>query len=413
MHRLIYLIFTILSLVITLLSAQNTEKPYWVENKSVENSDEYFYGIGISERSSDDADDKARISFSKNVSVKVKSLTEVTLSENEKNISDEYRRQTAVVSEMDLKGISITEQWYDINNKKYYSLICYTKRGYNAIFLANLNNELEILRAENQSSEKELRENQRHQSELQKIKLEKEQQDMALQKEKEKLKSEKTKVKQSRKSKLLKTRADFIKMSAPNRVIDIQTAEINTKRHSFYIAPTVNPFGVLRASYIFSWKLISCSVDLNFEENNLQFEDMYLKLRLLSTDGGVFHSAIAVGVNQFAHSVSNFDKKNCGYSIFGAANISAPGIYSHFSIYADIRKVSIGFIYYPLFNYFKGRVSLVLQNEMIFNVDYRNRFGDKLLIEPGIRFYIIPNKFNMLISYEGNEYTAFTFELFL
>lgn len=405
-------LLTSLSFGASILLAQNKEKPYWVEHENIKNATNYYFGIGRSKKSSDAADDEARVAFSKNISVQVKSLTETVLSDSDEEIRDEYKKQTAVSSDLDLSGISITKRWFDEENKIHYSLIKYTRKQYNSIFIEKLRDEIELIKEKNINKEKQEREKLRHDKEQAVINAQEALAKIEQQKIEDQIEIKKQAAKKERVSHLYRTRGAFINMLPPDRLLDIRNAEINKNGHYLSLSPTIKPLGVLRGNYTLSWKYLAYSFGLYSVNNQLQLQDMHLKLRVLSSPKSVYHTALAIGVNQFMYGVSDFSFKNTGYSVFLSGDMSIPQFYSYASLYVDIRKLVIGVTYYPFFEQLQGKLSFIIQNELIFNSNYSNRFGDMILIEPGIRFAVIPNSFNMMISFEENEYVAFSFEFF-
>ena len=389
----------ILILLTSTAFAQQNDPPEWVKEGTISNRSGLYFGIGSSVKSSDDADNDARSEFSKMISVTVASLTERHLSETDNRISERYKSELTVESHLELRGITISERYYDEEKKIHYSLIKYSHREYETNFKKQL--ALEITRLEAELA---------HQNELARVAAEEERNEIQRKADADALALEQQKAKEKRHRVIRQTRGAFLKLAAPVQLLDIENAEIASKMNRFSISPTLSPFGVLRGEYTFSWKLLSFSAGVSTQNNKLALQDLRLKFQVLSSDRGIYRSAFAIGVNQFSHNVSSFDIDNVGFSIFVAGNVSIPQMYSFASLYADIRKVSAGLTYLPLFDFFTGKLSVILQTELIFNKNYHNRFDDSFILEPGIRFAVVPDAFNMMISYEDNEFVTFSFD---
>ena len=109
--------------------------------------------------------------------------------------------------------------------------------------------------------------------------------------------------------------------------------------------------------------------------------------------------------------ITFYEVINIDYSLFVAGNLSIPQLYLHSSVFVDSRTLALGFNYYPLFNQFQGKLELILQSELIFDPDYRTRFDNQFLFQPGVRFAVDPDFFKIMVSYERNEFITFTFDL--
>ena len=394
------------------LFAQNA--PYWVTHLTVKNPGKYYFGIGSSTESQKAADDDARGEFSKNVSVKVQSVTDSYLSESGGDITDSFKQQLKVESGLDLRGISISDRYYDPETKTYYSLIKYEKDKYIQLFKEELKREVERIRQENLIKEQKEKEKIRHEREMARIEAEKERKQMELQRERERLEQEKERARQQHIAYIMRTRGNFIRMASPHRAITLPTAEIGNKFQEITITPSLKPFGFQRFDYSFYWKIVSFSFNLSRREKFFDWQEFMIKLHLLNGQIDVFKTGLALGAVEYGHQMEDLKKvthENIGYSLFLVGNISIPQIYTHSSLYLDRRKLALSFQYFPFFDDLRGKLSLVVQNEWIFDRDFRNRFDDRLLIQPGIRFVIVPELFTTTLSYRLNEYFVWEFTL--
>ncbi len=405
-----YILLPATLFIVSALFAQNA--PYWVTHLTVKNPDKYYFGIGSSTESQKAADDDARGEFSKNVSVKVRSVTDSYLAEKGGRITDSFKRKLKVESGLDLRGITITDRYYNDATGTYYSLIKYEKEKYLTLFKEELEREAERLRHENLTKEETEREKIRHEREMARIAAEKERKRLELQREKERLEAEKLRAKQRHRAHLMATRGDFIRMAMPHRMISVPTAEISGTMQEITITPALKPFGFFKAEYAFFWKIVAVTFNLSQKEKFFDWQEFAIKLRLLNGEIDVFKTGLALGAVQYGYDLEPIDAvshENIGYSLFLTGNVSVPQFYLHSSLYLDRRKAALSFQYYPFFNDLRGKLSLLLENVVIFDENFRNRFGDRFLIQPAIRFVVVPGLFTTTLSYQLNEYFAWGF----
>lgn len=397
-----------------LVFSQPAEKPYWVINLNIKNPDSHYFGIGQSDKSQEEADDRARVAFAKNVSVSVESMTKSFLAESDQEIRDEFEEQSKVTADIKLRGISISKRWRDKNNNIFYSLIQYTKDEYRKIYQSELKAELDQLKQKNISKEKKRREKIRHDAEMAKLKAAQKEKELQLQRERDLLEQKERRATREHEQHLLATRGDFIRMPAPLKMLDLRNAELAAKTHEISFSAVLGPFDLGRAAYTFYWKYFSAGFNVSKNIKTFALQESFLKIRVLSGEKRIYHTSLALGVNQLAHHIANFehfDKDHIDYSLFLAGNVSLPQLYLHSSIFVDRRKLALGFNYYPLFNQFKGKLEVILQSELIYDPDYRTRFDDQFLFQPGLRFAVDPDFFSVMVSYERNEFVTFTFDL--
>ena len=111
---------TIVVLFILFYSPFLFAQPYWVKNKTIEHNSQYYFGIGVSDISEVAADDAAYINFGKIIEIKVQSITERILDENKSGITDITLNSTKIESDDKLKGITITERFYNDDSQKTF-----------------------------------------------------------------------------------------------------------------------------------------------------------------------------------------------------------------------------------------------------------------------------------------------------
>jgi len=388
-------------------------QPYWVANRTIKNNLQYYYGIGSSKISEKAADDEAYIQFSKMIEVKIQSTTERFLEENKDNISDLTINSTKIETDIKLRGIAITERFYDEKNKIFYSKIEYPISMYESILKRELKSEIEILIEKNKNEERRKLEGIRNIEELSKI----------VEAEKiAKFESDKRedKIQQLQKERELeyeKFMNQFYKLFYDKPVspflINFQNAELGLNNHEFILKPTVNPVSFIQTNYSFYTKYLGFSLGFYLKDKKVEEQDFQAKLRILKEKFGIYPVSLALGVVQYSYNISGFSEFNkikWGFSPSFMMNISFPQIYSTASVYAESRKMILGFQHYLFFEELKGKFSLMLQSSFWFNTAFSDSFGNKFILEPGITFEVIENYVLFMISYEHNEFLTLTFD---
>lgn len=388
-------------------------QPYWVIKQSIENNSQYYYGIGTSNNSEESADDKAYINFGKMIELKVQSSTENILEEDSSGIKNTSLNITKIESDVRLKGITITERFFDEKNEIYYSLIKYTISEYEKIYKRELKNEISLLKEKNRQKEEKIKEDTRHSNELAKIeeaelisKMEREKKEEQLELLEEKRKREHEQFMQTQ------YMLFYEKPVAPY-LINIQNAEVGIESNELILKPTIAPFNFIQANYNLYTEYLGFSLGIYWKNKKIEEQDFLIKLRILKEKFGIYPITLAVGVVQYSYNISdlsNSDEIKWGVSPALMMNVSFPQVYSTASIYIERRKLSLGFQYYPFFASLNGKVSLILQSDVIFMKEYEDRFGNNFIVQPGLRFEVIENAVVLMISYEDNEYTTLTFD---
>ena len=128
-------------------NSDDNKIPTWVqrtqEGRAIDNASDYYYGIGVSSESQDKANTKAREEFAKSVEVKIKSVYEENVKARGKRYSEKIDISNTALTDISIRGISITERYYNNEQEKYYALMQVTKDEYNQIFKDELDKEQE------------------------------------------------------------------------------------------------------------------------------------------------------------------------------------------------------------------------------------------------------------------------------
>ncbi len=409
-----YFAITILFLLVQ--STSLLAQPYWVVNKSIENQDEFYFGIGHSEISEIASDESAYIHFSKMIEVQVQTTTERFIEENESEISNITINSTKIESDVELRGITITERFYDEESNIFYSLIKYTVSDYEKILKRELNSEIIILKEKNRNEEARKAEEIRHSAEIDKIYEAESQSAMEKEAAEDKLKQQEAERRLEHEKFMLNHYKAFYEKPILPYLITSQNAEVGINNHEFIFKPTIAPFNFIQASYNYYTEYLGFSLGLYWKNNKIEEQDFQIKLRIFKDKFGVYPIALAVGVVQYSRNISNFsDYKKIEWSVSPSVmmNVSFPQIYSTVSFSIDRRRTSFGLQYFPFFEQLNGKISLILQTDYIFMDDYKDRFGKNLIFQPGLRFEVIKNSVSLMISYEDNEFTTITLDFML
>ncbi len=396
---------------VTMLFAQTI--PYWVKNETVRNPDQYYFGIGISQNSKSEADQEAFVQFAQMIELKVQSITETYLKESGDDIEDVIIDQAKIETEVKLKGITVNERFFDEETGIYYSLIQHKRDAYERMVKEQLRKEVEMLREKNIAEEKKKREELRHQKEMEQLKVEEEHAKMEEERKREMLEQQKRR-RRSERERFFNTQYKAFYEKPPTPFFfDFQSAVMSTRRNQFVLKPSVYPLSFTQANYNLYTKYLGFSLGAYWVDRKLELQDFQIRLQLLNERYGVYPIALAVGIVQYATEISDFDDVDViqgSISPSLLANISVPQLYGHAALAVDRRKLSVALQHYPLFDYFNGKIALILQNDLYFFKSYRNRFNDDFLLQAGINFEVVPEALFLMFSYEDNEFLVLTID---
>lgn len=379
--------------------AQDIQKPEWVrlflQGKGPVDATDYYVGVGSSKTVQEDADAKARQEFGLNVESHVQTVITREIQETEKRLTDEYTSSARVVSDVVFRGISVTERFEDKEERTFYALIKIQKSVYDTLLVSEIRRDLERKKVENRVSEEKRSEELRsHQAELELRKKEEETRRLEIETER-------------------KLYEEFFKQRPPEQVVDTRNAEIARKPNTVGLRLGLSPFAVQSGYYILSLWRFEIAAHAYFQENVLQREQASFKIQMLEQAGEFYKTSLAFGVIGYgeASSIKSLDTNRLKYSLFLTGNVALPNAwYSYASLHVDGRKLSIGMSSFPLQRHFKDGISLLLQMDYVWNRDWRNRFGDALLIQGGIRFRA-SDAFSTSFCYEKHESFVFSIEM--
>jgi len=394
-------ILTLLFVVFLALPAggQIVQKPEWVkqfqEGKGPLDATDYYVGVGSSKTTQDEANARARQEFGLNVEAHVQTVITREIQETEKRLTDEYSSSARVVSDVVFRGISVTERFEDKDDNAFYALIKIQKSVYDTLLVNEIRRDLERKKAENRVREEKRAEELRSlQAELDLKKKEEETRRLEIETER-------------------KVYEEFFRQRPPGQVVDARNAEIAKELNTVGMRFGLSPFAIQSGYYILSLSRFEVSAQAYFQEKVLQREQAAIKIQMLEQAGEFYKTSLAFGVLGYgeASSLKALDTTKPKYSFLLTGNVALPNAwYSYASFHVDGSKLSIGIINYPLQRHFKEAISLVLQMDYVWNKDWRNRFGDALMVQGGIRFRA-SDTFSTSFCYENHESIVCSIEM--
>lgn len=371
---------------ILFLSAQS--KPEWANIQKNTISNSYYYGIGNSQISSDEADTRAFIEFSRNVEIKVKSIFQQQVTEEGKDFSERTNISTELISDVSLKGIAITERFSDTTSKIFFSLIQYRKTEYDSMVLFQIEREVVLMKVRNKMIE------EKRQEELRSQKI-KNLQEEDRKKEELRAKQEELSIEQKRQDQKdqenelhKKMYGEYLNTSPPEKIVSVRNAEISNGENSLMLKAGLAPLrfnGGFFARRLWVFEFAGNAIARNGKINQ---QEAFLKIQILPRIGEFSKTSLAIGAVQAIGNIVktgySFDRSK--YSLFISGNISIPEYYySTFSFYGDKRKIAVGATSNPFYSRFKHHLGFVVEAVTVFDKDFRNSKGNALVINGGIR----------------------------
>ena len=385
--------------------SQFITRPEWVrlfqQGQPMPDATDVYCGIGASSSMQAEADANARMEFGLNVEVRVENVITREVRESEQRMSDEYTSSARVVSNIVLRGISITERYEDTIEKKFYALIRIPKSVYDTLLVTEIRRDLERKKAENRISEEQRDEGLRSQM----VELD-------LRKKEEEVRKQERELQRNQ-------YGDFLSLRAPEEVVDLRNGEIGRSLITMAVKTSFSPLDFQSAFFVLGLRRIEITGNAHFRPNThsvsktLEREQAAIKLQLLDQAGEFYRTSLAFGAVAYSteSTLGAFDSVKPHYSAFVGANVTIPEAYYSFaSAYVDARKISLGLSNYPVPGHFKDAVSLVIQVDYVWNKEWRNRFLDPVLVQSGIRFRA-SDAFITSFTYENHEFLVFTVEV--
>ncbi|MCK5683565.1 LPP20 family lipoprotein [bacterium] len=393
--------------------------PLWVSNNRILNRRDHYYGIGKSTIGQEEANNEARLNYSRNVFTHVQSMVEHSIQENNFKIKEEFKSINTVSSDVSLRGMSITEEFYDSNSRTWYALMKYKKDEYDILIAEEIFRELERMKKENVVEEKREKEKVRHEFALMKIDSLKAMTIFNRERTDESIKAEEHKRKLQRKRYLKKNYSDFIAMKPSHTILNAISAEVPDNTHTFGLKSILEPYSIIQTSYhLRLFRVFEGALRVYYRDGGIINQDSHIKVQLLSGNGEIYRTSIALGYEQYSSHlneinaiIKNTDQISVNNSLFFTANINLPEQYLVLKLFNNKRKTSLALQWFPFFENFSKSLSLAANMSYIRGEAFRNRHGHRFVFEPGIQFVVIPHRFQTLLAWEQNEFFTLSMDV--
>ncbi len=411
--------------------------PDWVTTGRI-SSDTVYYGIGQSNLSQLDADDRARLEFARMVETKVNSMARQAVTENANRLTEEYTFESLVTTDLSLRGIKITER-YSPDSLTFFSLLRYGKTEYQQLLTQEISTQLEADIQRQQlrmaATQTLMADSLRHKQIMDSLALAQEQTRVdSLQ---HILDMERARVEQSREARrILQDRyEDFLEIIPYYRSIDGLSASLPPSYGDLGVRwnPSSGNIREIRLGSAFS--IVGFGGKAVFNDFVLSRVEANLKLLVLPPRGEIYRFSFLLGAVTYASTIAEsiwldlqdpttigdalstwtdpaVDGKPTFHSSFlVAATLGLPQVNSHLGLQADQRRIALTNTWYPFVHNLGEALSLVTQLDYILDEAYRNHFGDAVEAQIGIRFIAIENRFATLLAYEDHEWWRLSFDV--
>ena len=377
--------------------------PGWVQTfrdgKPIEDVIQYYFGIGTGSDFTE-SDDQARSEFAKNIEIKIaKSIETILLEENEK-LEEELRIKNLVSIEQTLRGIFITERFYDEESDEYLSLIRIDKEEYNQLIIRET--ELALKRKEEiLQQQQEIR---KLDDQLKEEQIKKEENEIEYQKKILELKKEKSEIKRE-------IYEEFLNCTPPRKLISIETACHPRYAFNTDFKLRITPFRADKLDFFLALGHFEFYVGSYWQNKIYKGKDSGFRLQLIPNIGKVIKYNLSVGVLCTDFPAEAFDKsfKEMNFVPQITGTVCLPMYYSYATCHLSSTQIAVGVNNYYLFESLQEKISFIIEFKIIPKKEYRNKFGDVLLLQPGIHFQP-SDMLGATFSFEENHKIIFTLE---
>ncbi len=393
-------------ILVSSVLAQAQTRPEWTHTQRNSIGSGYYSGIGVSVLSQDEADTRAFIEFSRNVEVNVKSVFQREVSEEGKEFSDATTISMQLISDVSLKGISITERYVDSAAHSFYALIQYRTAEYDSLVRWHIEREIVLMRLRNKMQEEKRMEDLRLQKALNQLDEEQKKEELRTNKVKLTIEEERRRLQEQEEELLRKVYGQFLDAAPPEKLITLRNGEVSNGESSLMINGGLSPLELKSALYAVHTGLFELGASAQLRGRKVDRQEAYLKLQVLPRVGEFSRTSIAIGAVQSVAVIadSGYDFKRSRYSLFIAGNVTLPKYYySTFSFYADKRKAGIGVTSFPFFEQFRNHLGFVLEMTSIFDSQYRNERGNAFVVNAGLRLQASDTFITQLVFMEHKD----------
>jgi hypothetical protein len=403
-------IFSFFLLLPALLFMQT--RPEWTNTQKNTIGPGYYFGIGTSTVSSDEADTRAFIEFSRSVEVKVKSIFQREVSEEGKNFSDRTKVSTEMISDVSLKGIGITERYLDTTGRMFFSLIKYRTTEYDSSVQFQISREIALMKVRNQMIEEKRQEELRSQKANNQLEEEKKKEELRTKQEQLTLEQKRQQQEEQEAALHAKVFGEFLSRATPEKAVTFRNGEISNGENTIVIRGGLTPLEFNGATAAFRLAMFEFSGTAVFAGRKFSTQEAHLKIQIIPHVGEKTKTSLSIGAVQAVGLIadSGYQFKRSKYSLFAAGNITVPEyLYTTFSFYGDKRKVSIGATSFPFYPQFKNHLGFVIEANTVFDRDFRNSRGNTFVVNAGVRLQG-SDKFSTQITFEDYEQIHVTLE---
>ncbi len=387
-------------------------KPDWTNTQKNSIGLGFYYGIGLSRVTSDEADIRAFLEFARNVEVKVKSTFQREVNEEGKDFSEQTHLSMEMISDVSLKGIAITERYNDTLSKTFYSLIQYRMTEYDSLIQFQIGREIALMKIRNKMQEEKRQEELRSEKVMHQQEEDRQKEELRARQEELILEQNRRMQKEKEAELHKKIYGEFLRSARPEKAISFRNGEISNEESSLLLKAGIAPFRFNGGMYALRMAMFEVSATALFRNGKFSQQETYIKVQVLPGVGEFTKTTIALGAVQAIGLIadSGYHFKRSVYSAFIAGNITMPEYaYSTFSFYGDKRKIGIGVTSFPFYEQFKNHLGFVIEVNSVFEHAFRNSKNNSIVVNGGIRLQG-SETFSTQLAYEDYEQFNLTFE---
>jgi len=204
---------------------------------------------------------------------------------------------------------------------------------------------------------------------------------------------------------------EFLSISPPRRIISFETACIAPTLTSIDFKTNISPFKADKIDLSLRLGYAEFIMHLFWRNKILLGRDTAIRLQLLPNAGKIIRYSIAAGIvtSDFPNEADSKNIEEMSFSPMITGTLSLPMFYSFATIHISSYQIAFGEQFYYPFDYFGEMISIVGEIKFLLDENYRDKYGDKVLFQPGVHFQPT-DKIGATFSFEENHKFIFTFE---
>jgi len=346
------------------------------------------------------------------VEVRVRSIFQREVSEEGRSFSDRTSVSAELVSDVSLKGISVSERYIDTASHRYFSLVRYRKTEYDSLITYEIQREILLMKARNKMVEEKREEELRaqktlHQQDEDRRKEELRRQQAHLEMEKEEQRQE-----EERRTLYRTLYGEFLDAGPTQRVVTMRNGEVSRAGRTLMVKGNLNPLAPAEAFYAFRLAMFELSAGVQVRAKKVQRQEASLRVQLLPGVGELTRTTLSIGVSQGVASIadSGYSFDRSVFSFFAAGDYTDPGWnFTTLSFYADRRYAAVGAVSFPFYKQFKDHVGFMLEAKYVFMDGFRDERGAAFELNAGFMLRAGPG-FATTLSFEDHRRIALAFE---